>query len=108
MIPFDTDGQVQAIRHQDANPGPIATSAPGAQVASSRTDTGYIVELSVPLELLNVPGAEDTQLGFSHVVYNSNQADAAVGAYIRENIIGWNPVPDVWVRPDAWSTLTLQ
>ena len=108
VIPFDTDGQVQAIRHQDANPGPIATSAPGAQVASSRTDTGYIVELSVPLELLEVPGAEDTQLGFSHVVYNSNQADAAVGAYIRENIIAWNPVPDVWVRPDAWSTLTLQ
>ena len=108
VIPFDTTGQVQAVRHEDANPGPIAESAPGAQVASSRTDGGYVIELAVTLELLGVSGAAGAQLGFSHVVHNSNKADAEVGAYVRENIIGWNPVPDVWVRPDAWSTLTFQ
>ena len=108
VIPFDTAGQVQAIRHEDANPGPIAVSAPGTLVASSRTSGGYIIEMAVPLNLLGVPGAAGTQLGFSHVVHNSNQADAEVGAYVRENIIGWNPAPDVWARPDTWSTLTLQ
>ncbi len=108
VLPFDTEGNVQAVRHEDAQPGPIATTAPGAEVASSRTDGGYIIEVKLPLTLLGISGTAGTALGFSHVIHNANDADAEVGADVRENIIGWNPVPDVWITPDRWSTLTLE
>ncbi len=108
VLPFDTEGNVQAVRHEDAQPGPIATTAPGAVVASSRTDGGYIVEVKIPLTLLGVTGQAGTELGFSHVIHNANDANAEVGADVRENIIGWNPVPDVWITPDRWSVLTLE
>ena len=108
VLPFDTEGTVQAVRHEDAQPGPIATTAPGAEVASSRTDGGYIVEVKIPLTLLGITGQAGTELGFSHVIHNANDPDAAVGADVRENIIGWNPVPDVWITPDRWSVLTLE
>lgn len=77
-------------------------------VASSRTDGGYIVEVKIPLTLLGVTGQAGTELGFSHVIHNANDANAEVGADVRENIIGWNPVPDVWITPDRWSVLTLE
>ena len=108
VLPFDTEGNVQAVRHEDAQPGPISTTAPGAEVASSRTDGGYIVEVKIPLTLLGVTGQAGTELGFSHVIHNANDANAAVGANVRENIIGWNPVPDVWITPERWSVLTLE
>ena len=100
VISFDTAGNVQAVRHEDAAPGPIATTAPGAEVASSRTDTGYIVEVKLPLTLLGIPGTAGTELGFSHVIHNANDAAAEVGADVRENIIGWNPLPDISITPD--------
>lgn len=108
VLPFDTDGNVQAVRHEDAQPGPIDATAPGAVVASSRTDAGYIIEVSLPLSLLGLAGDVGTGLGFSHVIHNANDANAEVGADVRENIIGWNPVPDVWITPDRWSVLTLE
>jgi len=108
VLPFDTEGNVQAVRHEDAQPGPIATTAPGAAVASSRTEGGYIVEVSLPLSLLGVMGKAGTKLGFSHVVHNANDEGAEVGADARENIIGWNPVSDIWITPDRWSVLTLE
>ena len=108
VLPFDTEGNVQAVRHEDARPGPIATTAPGAEVASSRTDSGYIIEVKLPLTLLGITGQTSTTLGFSHVIHNANDPNAEVGADVRENIIGWNPVPDVWITPDRWSVLTLE
>ncbi len=108
VIPFDTEGKVQAVRHEDARPGPIAETSRRAQVASSRTEEGYLVEVAVPLAELGVSGEAGSELGFSHVLHNSNALDAETGAYARENILGWNPVPNVWADPSAWSRLRLE
>ncbi len=51
VLPFDTEGNVQAVRHEDSNPGPLSKTAPKVEVASSRTDYGYIIELK---SLLNI------------------------------------------------------
>jgi len=108
VIPFDTEGNVQAVRHEDAAPGPIAETAPGVQVASSATDDGYIIEVAIPLSLLGLDGQAGTQIGFSHVIHNASNAEAEVGAYARENIIGWNPLPNIWQAPEAWSVLRFE
>ncbi len=50
VLPFDTEGNVQAVRHEDANPGPIARTNPEIRVASARTERGgYAIEVAIPL-----------------------------------------------------------
>ena len=64
--------------------------------------------MKLPLTLLGISGQAGTELGFSHVIHNANDAEAEVGADVRENIIGWNPLPDIWITPERWSVLTLE
>jgi hypothetical protein len=108
VLPFDTEGNVQAVRHEDAKPGPIAQTSPGTLVASKRTERGYIVELAIPLANLGIKAEPGTTLGFSHVVHNSNDKNARTGQYVRTNIIGWNNLTEVWATPDLWGDLVLE
>lgn len=109
ILPFDTEGKVQAVRHEDSNPGPISKTAPNVEVASSRTDYGYIIELKIPFEYLGITNPQpNLKLGFSHTIHNSNKKDASLGAYVRENIISWNPLPDIWANPQNWGMIELK
>jgi hypothetical protein len=109
ILPFDTEGNVQAVRHEDAKPGPISTTAPKVKVASNRTATGYAVEVMIPFEYLGITNPQPgLKLGFSHTIHNSNKGDAAIGEYVRENIISWNPLPDIWANPQNWGTVELK
>jgi hypothetical protein len=109
ILPFDTEGNVQAVRHEDAKPGPISKTAPKVEVASKRTDYGYAVEVKIPFEYLGITNPQPgLRLGFSHTVHNSNRANAAIGEYVRENIISWNPVPAVWGIPQKWGAVELK
>ncbi len=108
MIPFDTEGNPQAVRHEDANPGPITIVAPEVEIASVRTDYGYDVEVKIPFKYLGISPEEGLEIGLSHTIHNSNVRDAQIGAYVRENILSWTPVADVWARPEVWGTLVLE
>ena len=108
ILPFDTDGNVQAVRHEDANPGPIAKTSPKTRVASVRTERGYAIELAVPLEDLGIRAVPGTTIGFCHVVHNSNDKNASVGQYVRTNIIAWNNLTEVWANPDLWGELIFE
>ncbi len=107
VLPFDTKGHVQAVRHEDAKPGPISKVAPKVRVASSKTENGYIIEVAIPFEYLGLVPSSGMKIGFCHTVHNSNRRDAKIGEYVRENIISWIPVADVWAHPEVWGTLQL-
>ncbi len=108
MIPFDTQGNPQAVRHEDAQPGPIAEVAPQVQIASMRTEYGYDVEIMIPFQSLSLLPQEGMEIGFCHTIHNSNVRDAQIGAYVRENILSWIPIADIWARPESWGTLRLE
>lgn len=108
MIPFDTEGNPQAVRHEDADPGPITEVAPEVEIASMRTAYGYDVEIKIPLKYLSISPEEGMEIGFSHTIHNSNVRDAQKGAYVRENILSWTPVADIWARPGTWGTLKFE
>ncbi|KUK23120.1 MAG: hypothetical protein XD57_0778 [Thermotoga petrophila] len=105
VLPFDTEGNPQAVRHEDANPGPISKVAPDVKVASTKTEDGYIIEVAIPFKYLGIAPREGIEIGFCHTVHNSNRRDAKLGEYVRENMISWVPVADVWARPETWGTL---
>ncbi|MEN2983817.1 MAG: glucoamylase family protein [Dictyoglomaceae bacterium] len=108
VLPFDTAGMVQAVRHEDANPGNIKDVAPEVKVASKRTEYGYDIEISIPFKYLGIIPKEGLKLGFCHTIHNSNKKDADIGAYVRENMLSWVPLGEIWARPEFWATLELQ
>jgi len=108
VLPFDTAGNVQAVRHEDAKPGNIKDVAPEVKVASKRTDYGYDIEVAIPFEYLGVTPQEGLKLGFCYTIHNSNKKDAAIGAYVRENMLSWIPLGDIWAHPELWGTLELK
>ncbi|WP_053001264.1 glucoamylase family protein [Kosmotoga pacifica] len=108
ILPFDTAGNPQIVRHEDANPGKISDVAPDIKVATKRTDYGYDLELMVPVKYLNLKPAPDMSIGFCYTIHNSNKKDAGLGEYVRENIISWNNLPEIWANPEDWGTLTLK
>jgi len=108
VLPFDTEGGVQAVRHEDTKPGPIAVTNPGIRVASSRTERGYAIEMAIPLADLGLEAEAGVKLGFGHTVHNSNDKEAKIGQYVRTNVISWNNLPEVWAHPDLWGELVFE
>jgi hypothetical protein len=107
VLPFDTEGGVQAVRHEDSKPGPVAVTNPGIRVASARTERGYAIEMAIPLADLGLAARAGVKLGFGHTVHNSNDREAKIGQYVRTNVISWNNLPEVWANPDLWGELVL-
>ncbi|MFO8034963.1 MAG: glucoamylase family protein [Candidatus Bipolaricaulota bacterium] len=108
VLPFDTEGNPKGARHEDSEPGPIDRVAPEVEIASSRTDEGYAVEVAIPLLYLGLEGVEpDTPIAFSFTVHSGNDPDAGLGEYVRTAMLAWNPVPQVWGRPETWGKLIL-
>lgn len=108
VLPFDTVGNVAAVRHEDADPGPIKRVAPEMEIASKKTDKGYSIEIKIPWVYLNIFPKTGVELGFCQTIHNSNQADAEIGKYVRENMLSWNNLPEIWSNPDFWGTLILE
>ena len=108
VLPFDTEGGVQAVRHEDAKPGPVAGTNPGIRVASVKTDRGYAIELAIPLADLGIEPKAGLKLGFCHTVHNSNDREAKIGQYVRTNVIAWNNLPEIWANPDLWGELIFE
>ncbi|MFW6119503.1 MAG: glucoamylase family protein [Petrotogales bacterium] len=108
ILPFDTKGNPHAARHEDANPGPINEVAPDIEVATEKTSYGYNLEVKIPFKYLKIDPRAGTELGFSYTIHNSNEKDAQPGQYVRENILSWTNVPEIWASPDKWGTLILE
>lgn len=108
IIPFDTDGNVQAIRHEDYDPGPIKENYPDIEVASKKSKNGYVIEVKIPFKHLGLKPESGMDIGFTHTIHNSNNADAKTGEYVRTNILAWNNVPNIWFKPELWSDLILE
>jgi hypothetical protein len=108
ILPFDTEGNPHAARHEDANPGPVEEVAPDIEYATEKTDYGYNLEVKIPFKYLKINPRLGTELGFSYTIHNSNKKDAQPGQYVRENILSWTNIPEVWASPDKWGTLILK
>jgi len=109
-IPADTDGNAQAVRHEDANPGPVSSVAPNLAFAAACTDDGYAIELSIPWQELGITAPrQGLRLGLSHAVHSADQVGLPrSGSDIRTVMLAWTPTPDVWANPNSWGVVVLQ
>lgn len=96
ILPFDTEGNVQAVRHEDANPGNIREVAPEVKLASKKTDYGYDVEIAIPFHYLGIIPKKGIKIGFCYAINNSNRKNAEIGAYVRDNMLSWVPLRRIW------------
>ena len=108
IFPFDTTGHARAARDADAKQGPIEQTAPGMQLASQRTPTGYQVATSIPWHLLGIDPQPGHLLGFNVLIYDGDKSDAALGENINECRLAWSPQRGVQGRPEDWGRLRLR
>ncbi len=108
IFPFDQAGNVRAARDADANQGPIEETAPGMQLASERTESGYRIRTAVPWQDIGTNGPPKNLVGFNIILYDGDKADAAPGEYINESRLAWSPRSGVQGRPEDWGRLLLK
>ncbi len=108
IFPFDTEGNVQAERDADANQGIISETAPDMQVASAKTDEGYILEVAIPWNAMPDEVAPGDTLGFNILPYDCDKAEAAVGENCNEARTGWSAWGSIQGTPRLWGHITLQ
>ncbi|MCC6231988.1 MAG: PIG-L family deacetylase [Verrucomicrobiales bacterium] len=113
IFPFDTQGHVRAARDADARQGPVERTAPGLQIASQRTPTGYVVRALIPLDLVSgsgsgAPRRGARRLGFNVLIYDGDKPDAARGENINESRLAWAPRSGIQGRPEDWGRIDLE
>ncbi|MBI1842171.1 MAG: PIG-L family deacetylase [Verrucomicrobia bacterium] len=106
VFPFDTTGVVKGARDADANPGPIAESAPKTRLASFRTPDGYRILAAIPFSEIGVARAK--RIGFNVLIYDGDKAGAQLGENINKTRLAWAPRSGVQGRPEDWGRLDLE
>ncbi|SMD20860.1 sugar-binding protein [Kibdelosporangium aridum] len=97
VLPATAEGPPCALRDADNKQG----GAPGVRVASKITETGYVVEVAVPLS--EVPGAVDpASTGLNVLVYDSDTQDRT-----GQTRIGWSTWGGVQGDPYRWGRAKL-
>lgn len=105
IFPFVNGGGARAARDADARQGPIEETAPGTRVSSHRLSDGYRILALIPWEEADlVPQSKET-FGFNVIVYDGDQADAAMGENINQSRIAWAARSGVQGRPEDWGRL---
>jgi LmbE family N-acetylglucosaminyl deacetylase len=79
----------RGFRDADQRPGLIEETAPGAKVASKRTDDGYTLEVALPWSALPSRPRPGATIGLNVVLYDGDQKDARPGANISETGLAW-------------------
>lgn len=108
IFPFDTEGNVQAERDADANQGIISKTAPDMQVASARTDKGYILEVAIPWNAVPGEVGPGSAIGFNILPYDCDKVDAALGENCNEARTGWSAWGSIQGTPRLWGHATLE
>jgi LmbE family N-acetylglucosaminyl deacetylase len=108
IFPFDTEGNVQAERDADANQGVISVTAPDMQVASSETDSGYILEVAIPWNAVPGEVGPGDTIGFNVLIYDCDNANAAIGENCNEARTAWSAWSQIQGTPRLWGHLTLE
>ena len=108
IIPFDTTGKVGAARDADANQGPMLEKAPGTQLISRRSPKGYRIQAAIPFTEIGCTATPDKRLGFNLIVYDGDDANAAIGANINQSRLAWSPRSGVQGRPEDWGRIDLE
>ncbi|MER7016092.1 sugar-binding protein [Saccharopolyspora sp. NPDC000359] len=89
-------------RDADNHQGPGEDTAPGVELAATRRDGGYTVELAIPLR--DLPGSVDPRrLGLNVLVYDSDSQDLT-----GQSRIGWSTWAGVQGDPYRWGRAILQ
>lgn len=111
VFPCTADGfSAIAARDGDANQGDADITAPDTRFASSKTDDGYDVEVSIPWD--EMPGGRPSaarSFGFDVTIFDGDLADAGIGANIRESSVSWAAfnLGGKQFLPYLWGRLTL-
>ena len=93
-FPCTTGGfQARGFRDADARQGLMEMTAPGMQVASKKTATGYSIEFRLPWAAMSRQPRPGESIGLNVVLYDGDQKDARVGANISESGLAWASFP---------------
>lgn len=98
VFPGTTAGfEARAARDADANQGIIEESAPGMIVVSQKTETGYNLEMKIPLSDIPSLPEEIGEVGFNVLVYDKDTYGATRTGWA--SVIGaQQATPYVWPR----------
>ncbi len=93
-FPCTTEGfRARGFRDADADQGLMEKTAPGMNVASRKTATGYALEFSIPWLVMPAQPRPGATIGMNVVVYDGDKKDARVGANISESGLAWAAFP---------------
>lgn len=98
IFPETQEGGAAAYRDADAYQGPIATTAPGMEVASTVSDpySGYVIETLIPFDAL--PADLDPQNAAMNIfIYDSDTQDLT-----GQTRLGWSTWGGVQGDPYRW------
>jgi len=112
IFPCSTESfEPNAARYGDENSGAMSDVSPGTRVASSQTESGYIIELAIPWdEMPNKPSQGDN-IRFNLLVYDADADadDPDVGGDYGNSRIGWGSVVGAQQATTyLWPTVTLE
>jgi LmbE family N-acetylglucosaminyl deacetylase len=79
----------RAFRDADARQGPAEETAPGLRIASRRTEAGFDVEWALPWAAMPETPGPGSEIGLNLVLYDGDDADAAVGANVSQTGLAW-------------------
>lgn len=112
VFPCNMDAfEAIAARDGDENQGDADLTTPGTRFASTRTEAGWDVEVSVPWN--EIPGGKPAALqpfNFNVTIFDGDLADAGEGANIRESSLSWASfnLGGKQFLPYLWGNLTLE
>ena len=106
-FPCTTEGfAARGFRDADADQGLFEDKAPGARVASRRTEGGYDIEFALPWATMPAQPRPGAEIAVNVVLYDGDQKDARPGANINESGLAWaafdlggkQALPYLWPR----------
>lgn len=104
------DRRARAARDADADQGVIEKTAPGMQVASAFTDSGYIIEAAIAWA--DMPGGKPPTagqtIGFNVILYDGDDTEAGPGANIGESRLAWSYRPSAQALPYYYGRAVLR
>ena len=109
-FPCTTNGfGARGFRDADARQGVMEETAPGMQVVSRKTDSGYEMEFALPFSAMPVAPRPGDEIGFNVVLYDGDQKDARPGANINESGLAWASfeLGGKQALPYLWGRVTL-